>query len=82
MLRGGNLIVLGLSHNAEFPELFVKLIHKRGYSRFYRAEIMIVHLLTFRRLRAKQCSASKAKVGTCVVHFFRNKEIFLLRTYV
>lgn len=42
---------------------------------------MIVHFLPFRRLCTKQGAACKTQIRTCVIHFFCNEKIFLLRPY-
>ena len=50
--------MLGLGKNAELPQLLVKLFHERGDARLYRAEIVVVQLLTLGRLRAEERSAA------------------------
>ena len=56
MLRGGNLVMLGLGVNAELPQLYVKVVHKFRNTGAQRAEIVILHFLPFRRLGAKKGS--------------------------
>ena len=50
MLTGGSLVMLGLSHDAELPQLLVQFLHKRGHTRLDRAEIVVIQLLTLGRL--------------------------------
>ena len=64
MLRGGDLIVLGLGQNAELPELLVQILHERGHARLDGAEIMVVQLLPLRRLRAEE-RAARVEAGPC-----------------
>ena len=78
VLRGGNFVVLGLGHDAEFPEFFVQFGHVRGYFGLDGTEIVVVHLLALGRLGAEQRAAGEAQVGAGVVHFFGDQEIFLL----
>ena len=81
MLGGSHLVVLGLGHHAELPQLLVQVFHIRRDSRLDRPEVVIVHLLAFGRSRAEQGPAAEPQVGTGVVHLLCYKEIFLLRTH-
>ena len=81
MLCGCDLVVLGLCENSELPELLVKISHVFGNSRLDSAEIMVVKLLTLRRLCTEKRSAAELEVGTLLVHFLIYKEVFLLGSY-
>ena len=78
MLRGRGLVVLGLCEHAELPQLLVELGHERLDSRLYRAEIVVVKLLTLECAGAVERSAGKDKIGTSIVHFLVDEEVFLL----
>ena len=79
MLRGGDLIVLGLGQNAELPEFLVQILHERGHARLDGAEIMVVQLLPLRRLRAEERAARVEQVLALIVKRLVDEEIFLLR---
>ena len=49
VLRGGDLVVLGLGEDAELPELLVQLVHERRHARLDGAEIVVVQLLALGR---------------------------------
>ena len=70
--------MLCLGTNAELPELLVELAHKRLDSRLYRAVIVIVELLTFRRTRTEKCAAGEYKIASAIVKVAVDKELFLL----
>ena len=53
VLRGGDLVMLGLGQNAQLPQLVVQLVHKGRNAGLDGAEIMIVQLLPLGRLRAE-----------------------------
>ena len=53
MLRGSNLVVLGLCKNAELPELLVELLHERRDAGLYCAVVVVVQLLTLGRHHAE-----------------------------
>ena len=50
MLRGSDLVVLGLGVDAELPELLIEILHECRNARLDAAEIVIVKLLPLRRL--------------------------------
>ena len=79
MLSGCDLVMLGLGEYAELPQLLVKLIHKGGDSGLYRAEVVIVQLLTLGRLCAEKSPARVAQILAPVIHSLIYKEILLLR---
>ena len=82
VLGGGNLVVLGLGRDAELPELFVQLTHKRCHARLDRAEIVVVQFLSLGRARAEERAAGIDKVGTLLISAAVDEEILLLRTGV
>ena len=70
--------MLGFSQNSELPKLIVKLLHKRLNTRLYDSEIVILQLLSLRRLCAEKGATRIYKVLALVVNVLVNKEIFLL----
>ena len=80
MLRGRNLIMLGLCKDAELPELLVEILHISGYTGLDDTKIMVIHLLSLGRLRAKERASGVYEIFSFVIHFSVNKEIFLLGT--
>ena len=80
MLTRSCFIVFGFCHDAELPEFFVQLFHKRGYTWFESAEIVIGQFLTFGRKRTEQCAAGINKIFPTIVNTSVDQEIFLLRT--
>ena len=74
-----DLVMLGLRENTELPELLVKLLHICRDARFYRAEIVIVHLLPFGRLCTEERAAGKDEVFSFFIKLPINEKIFLLR---
>ena len=81
MLCRGNLVMLCLRQNAQLPELLIQFFHIGRNTRLNCSEIMVVHLLSLWRLCAKKSTSRKSKVSPLFIHFFRNKEIFLFRSY-
>ena len=73
--------MLGLCKNTKLPKLVVKILHIFGNLRLDNTEIVVVQFLSFGRFCSEKRSACKAKIGTLVIHFFCNKEVFLLGTY-
>ena len=53
MLSRCNLVVLSLCRDAEFPELFVQVLHKRFDSRFDGTEVVVIHFLSLRSRSTK-----------------------------
>ena len=70
--------MLGFGKNTQFPQLVVQLFHKRLNARLYDSEIVILQLLTLRRLCAEKGATRIYKVLALVVNVLVNKEIFLL----
>ena len=81
VLRGCDLVMLGLCENAEFPKLFVQLFHKCLYTRLNYAEIMIFKLLPFGWLCAEKSASCIDKVFSLFERFPIDEEVFLFRTY-
>ena len=73
--------MLCFCQNTEFPEFFIQIFHKGCNAWLDHAKVMIIQLLPFRRLSAKQGSAGKAQIRSFVIHFFGNQEILLLRSH-
>ena len=72
--------MFGLGQHAQFPKLFIKVIHKCRYSCFDGTEVVILQLLPLWRGGAKEGTSGVDEVGTLVIHFFVDEEIFLLGT--
>ena len=66
--------------DTQFPEFVVKFLHKGGNPRLDDTKVMIIHFLPLRWLCTEQGASGKAKVGTLIVHFLCDKEIFLFGT--
>ena len=85
VLRGGDLVMLGLGEHAELPQLLVQIGHKLRDARLDRAEIMVVHLLPLRRHRAEERASAEHQVLALIEHGAIHKEILLFgadeRTY-
>ena len=81
VLGGGDLVVLGLRHDPQLPQLVVQILHVFRHSRLDGSEIVVVHLLTLRRLRPKERSSAVSEIRALVVHFLRDEEVFLLGTH-
>ena len=45
VLGGGNLVVLGLGQNAQFPQLIIQLLHKGSHSGLDGTEVVVIQLL-------------------------------------
>ena len=81
MLRGSDLVMLCFSKNTELPKLLVQVLHICGNTRLDDTEIMIIHLLSLRRLCTEKGASRINEIFSLVVHFPVNKEIFLFGTY-
>ena len=79
VLRRGDLVVLRLGQHAELPQLLVEVAHKGRDARADRAVIVVVQLLSLRRLRAEERPAAQPQVLALEVHLLVDQEIFLLR---
>ena len=79
VLRGRDLVVLGLCEHAELPKLRVQLLHERRNARLDRAEVVVVQLLPLGRHRAKERAAGVEQVLALCKKLLVHEEIFLLR---
>ena len=80
VLRGGDLVVLGLGEHAEFPQLLVEIGHELRDARLDRAEVMVVHLLSLRRHCAEERAPAEHKILALIEHGAVHEKIFLLGT--
>ena len=78
VLRGRDFIVLGLGIDAELPELLIEILHECRNARLDAAEIVIVKLLTFRRLCAEERAPGVDQILAAVIDIFVHEEILLL----
>ena len=78
MLRGRDLVVLGLREDAELPELLVQILHIGLHARLDRAEIVILQLLPLRGLRAEERPAGVDQILSLEKELPVDEEIFLL----
>ena len=81
MLCGSDFVMFRFREYAEFPKLFVQLLHECGNAGLDCAEVVVVKLLSLGCSCSEKCSSGVDEVLALVVHFFVNKEVFLLRTY-
>ena len=81
VLGGGNLVVLGLGQNAQFPQLVIQLLHKGGHSGLDGAEVVVIQLLPLGGLGAVQGPAGEDQVFALVEGRFVDEEVFLLGAY-
>ena len=79
VLRRGDLVVLGLGEDAEFPQLLVQLLHISGNAGLDRAEVVVLHLLPLGRHRAEQRAAGILQIGARIIILLVYEEILLLR---
>ena len=78
MLSRSDLIVLGLGADPQLPQFFIQLIHECLHTGLDGAEIMIFHLLPFRRRRAKQRAPGVDQVFALLIIGLVYQEILLL----
>ena len=74
------LVMLGFSRHAQFPEFLIQILHISAHPLFDHAEIMILHLLAFRRRRAKESAPRKHQILPPQVQILIHQKIFLLRS--
>ena len=77
-LRRSDLVVAGLGGDAEPPELFVHLLHELQDSRAYRAVVVVLELLMFRRGGSEHGAPRLQQVRTLHVVRMVDEEVFLL----
>ena len=81
MLRGSDLVVLGLGENAELPELLVQILHVGGDAGFDGTEVVILQLLTLGRLGAEERSAAELEVNTLLIQLLVDQKILLFGSH-
>ena len=81
MLCRRHLIVLGLCCDAQFPALLIELFHELSDPLTDDSEIVVIHLLSFRRHCPEQCPSCKDQVFSLQIFFFVYKEVFLFRSH-
>ena len=80
MLRRCNLVMLRLGKDSQLPELIIEIFHKGRNPWLYDTEIVIIQLLSLRRLCSEQGPSGKAQIRSGIIHFLCNEEILLLRS--
>ena len=78
MLGRGHFIVLGLGGYAQFPQLFVQVLHEGADTFADDAEVMVFHLLSLGGRRSEKGAARKDEVGPFQIFLKIDQEIFLL----
>ena len=78
MLRGGDLVMLGLGRHAQLPQLAVQLLHELVDGGTDGAEVMLLKLLTLQRGVAEQRAARHDEVGALRVVLLADQEVLLL----
>ena len=78
VLRGGNLVVLGLRRHAQLPQLAVQLLHELVDGGADGAEVMFLELLALQRGVAEQRAARHDEVGALRVVLLADQEVLLL----
>ena len=78
MLCRCNFVVLCLGCHAQFPAFFVDFFHISGNPLTDGSEIMVIHLLSFRRHCSEQSPSCICKVFSLKPFFLIYKEVFLL----
>ena len=80
VLSRSNLVMLCFCKYSKLPQLSVKIIHIFRNARFNHSEIMIVHFLSFRRLRSEKSTSCKNQILALIIKLFIYKKILLFRT--
>ena len=81
ILRRCHLIVFGLGRNAQFPQLGIQLIHECLHTGFDRSEVMVLHLLSLRRRRAKQRTSGIDQILALAVIRLVDQKVFLFAAH-
>ena len=81
MLAGGNLVVLGLGGNPQFPQLVVQILHIFGDDGPQGAEVMLLQLLALGGHGTEQGAAGEDQILTGLIVLFANQEVLLLGTH-
>ena len=79
VLGGGGLVVLGLGHDAELPQLLVQLLHELLHPGLDGAEVVVVQLLALGGPGAEEGAAGVDQVLAPLVDVLVDEEILLLR---
>ena len=79
VLGGGGLVVLGLGHNTQAPQLLIQGLHEGGHPGLDGAEIMVVQLLPLGGLGAEEGAPGVDQVLPLFVHVLIYQEVLLLR---
>ena len=82
MLTGGNFIVLGFCGDSQLPKLVIELFHEVVNGGAYGTKVVIVKLLSLRRLASKERTSAQDQIGTFLKILLANEKILLLRTNV
>src|SRR4029078_1461057 len=75
---GRDLVVPGLEGNAELVTLGLDVVHEREDAGPNRAEVVVLHLLALRGLRAEERAARRDEVGALQVEVPVDQEVLLL----
>ncbi len=78
VLGGSDFVVLCFGGNAQFPELYIEILHELSDAFPDDSEIMILHLLSFGRGRSEQRPAREDEVFALQGLVFIDEEILLL----
>ena len=79
VLRGRDLVVLGLGIDTELPELLIEILHECRNARLDAAEVVVIELLSLRRLCTKERAPGIDQILAAVIDIFVHEEILLLR---
>ena len=82
MLAGGNFVVLGFCGNSQLPKLVIELFHEVVNGGTYGAKVMVVKLLSLRRLASKERTPTQNQIGTLLKILLTDEKILLLRTNI
>ena len=80
MLGRGDLIVLGLDENPQFPKFPVQVLHKFSHPGLDRTKIVIFQLLSLGRHGSEQRPPAEHQVLSLAEFFRIHQKIFLLRS--
>ena len=78
MLGGGGLIMLGLRHDAELPQLLVQILHVFAHSGLDGAEVVVVQLLSLGGLCAEEGAPGVLEILAPLVYALVDEKILLL----
>ncbi len=78
VLGGSDLVVLGLSRDAQLPQLVVDLLHEGVDGGADGAEVVLLELLALGGLAAKEGAAGEDEVGALLEVLLLDEEVLLL----